>query len=87
MKWYGDFIGTDTLIADIVTLINDVVDEKGDFLFSAVNMGSSVLRVTANSVEQDLYGRGLLEVFYSADGTIDNCDDSLEATVVENPIY
>lgn len=86
VKWYGTWLGTDTTLADIVTLINSAVDEKGDTLFSAYAEDTDVIRITANNPEQEVYGMGLLEIFYASDATVDSCDLALDATIVENPM-
>lgn len=84
VKWYGTWLGTDTTIADVVTLINGAVNESGEALFSAFEQDTAVVRITANNPEQEVYGYGLLEIFYASDGTVDSCDLALDATIVEN---
>lgn len=86
VKWYGTWIGSGTTTASLVTLINAVVNEAGDAMFSSYDKGTNVLRVTANNEEQEVYGMGLLEVYYGSTGTIDSCDLALDATIIENPM-
>lgn len=86
VKWYGSWLGSETDIADVVTLINDAVDEAGNNLFSAYDKGSNTVRITANNETQEVYGMGLLEIYYAADASIDGCDAALDATIIENPM-
>lgn len=86
VKHYGTWLGSDTDVAGVVDLINAGVVETGETLYSAYDAGTNVIRITANNMEQEAYGEGALQIYYSATGTIDDCDDPLSATIIENPM-
>ena len=88
IKWHGQFDSAITTDADdVVAAINLLrVDATGEYLYSATHLGSNVLRITANTVEQEVYGEGALQLYYSSTGSVTDCDDFLTATIVENPM-
>lgn len=85
VKWNGDWTGSFTSVGDVVAAINVLaLDVTGELPYSASEITPSVIRVTANEAEDDVYGLGHLEIYYSATGSVTDCSAHLDATIVEN---
>ena len=87
IKYYGSFDSAHGTVAEVVTAINGLkVDATGESLYSAVDLGGNVIRITANQVEKLAYDEYELTVYHSPSGNATDCDAFLPATIVENPM-
>jgi hypothetical protein len=91
VKWYGDWTAALTDVASVISTINTLkVSATGEMPYTATQMvvdgGNTTLRITANDPEADAYGQGAIEIYYSATGSVTDCDDFITGTVIQNPM-
>lgn len=82
--WQGAFADIDELLAGINAL---TIDVTGTMPYSAVEITEDVLiRITGSDPEAHVYSEDALQIYWSEDGTVNACTESLTATVVQNPM-